>query len=144
MKQLQKIATKLTQTFMDLRIILGDTNTQGSHQSAKGGRGNWREAIKSQQVMREIERLHEALDLALQVLKLALGRSELLDAAYERTHMIKNRLTRVCDVSITGYSYWYECSPRHFVLHITPLSVAEKFKEQIETKQGSWILPRQP
>ncbi|MGV3002407.1 ATP-dependent DNA helicase [Vibrio sp. E150_018] len=139
MRQLQKIATKLVQTFMDLRIILGDINYQGSNSSGKSIRGNWREAIKSQAVMREIERLHEALDLALEVLKIALGRSELLDAAYERTHMIKSRLTRVCDTSITGYSYWFECSPRHFVLHITPLSVSDKFKEQIATKQGSWI-----
>lgn len=131
MRQLQKIAVKLTQTFMDLRIILGETNAQM--------RGNWREAIKSAAVVREIERLHDALDLALQVLKIALGRSQLLDAAYERAHMIKNRLLRVCDTSITGYSYWYECSPRHFTLHITPLSVADKFQEQIELKQGSWI-----
>lgn len=134
MRQLQKIAVKLTQTFMDLRIILGDVNTQAANQ-----RGNWREAVKSTPVIREIERLHDALDLALEVLKLALGRSELLDAAYERTHQIKSRLTRVCDVSITGYSYWYECTPRHFSLHITPLSVSDKFKEQIEQKQGSWI-----
>ncbi|MGO2510043.1 MAG: ATP-dependent DNA helicase [Vibrio hibernica] len=131
MRQLQKIAVKLTQTFMDLRIILGETNAQM--------RGNWREAVKSAAVVREIERLHDALDLALQVLKIALGRSQLLDAAYERAHMIKNRLLRVCDTSITGYSYWYECSPRHFTLHITPLSVADKFQEQIELKQGSWI-----
>ncbi|MBD1571826.1 ATP-dependent DNA helicase [Vibrio sp. S17_S38] len=131
MRQLQKIAVKLTQTFMDLRIILGETNAQM--------RGNWREAIKSAAVVREIERLHDALDLALQVLKIALGRSQLLDAAYDRAHMIKNRLLRVCDTSITGYSYWYECSPRHFTLHITPLSVADKFQEQIELKQGSWI-----
>lgn len=131
MRQLQKIAVKLTQTFMDLRIILGETNAQM--------RGNWREAIKSAAVVREIERLHDALDLALQVLKIALGRSQLLDAAYDRAHMIKNRLLRVCDTSITGYSYWYECSPRHFTLHITPLSVADKFQEQIELKKGSWI-----
>ncbi|WP_153447425.1 ATP-dependent DNA helicase [Vibrio algicola] len=131
MRQLQKIALKITQTFMDLRIILGETNAQM--------RGNWREAIKSVAVQREIKRLHEALDLALEVLKIALGRSQLLDTAYERASLIKNRLLRVCDTSITGYSYWYECSPRHFTLHITPLSVADKFQEQIEQKQGAWI-----
>ncbi|MFV0575634.1 MAG: ATP-dependent DNA helicase [Vibrio sp.] len=148
MRQLQKIAIKLEQGFMDLRIALGDLNyansqgafNQGSlNQGGGGSKGNWRDAVKSKKVMEHVERLNESLDLALEVLKLALGRSELLDAAYERTHTIKSRLNRVCDVSITGYSYWFECSPRHFSLHLTPLSVSDKFKEQIETKQGSWI-----
>lgn len=139
MRQLQKIAVKLSQSFMDLRITLGEVSSKSARFSEKGIRGNWREVVKLPSVIRDIERLHDALDLALEVLKIALGRSELLDAAYERTHMIKSRLTRVCDVSITGYSYWFECSPRHFSLHITPLSVSEKFKEQIELKKGSWI-----
>ncbi|MGT0150217.1 hypothetical protein ACT691_15010 [Vibrio metschnikovii] len=46
---------------------------------------------------------------------------------------------RVCDVSITGYSYWFDTTPRHFSLHITPLSIADKFQEQINLKSGAWI-----
>jgi len=81
----------------------------------------------------------DALDLTIDVLKLALGRCQLLDVAFERANLIKGRLERVCDTSITGYSYWFDTSPRHFTLHITPLSVADKFHEQIEIKQGAWI-----
>ncbi|GAL21767.1 DinG family ATP-dependent helicase YoaA [Vibrio maritimus] len=42
-------------------------------------------------------------------------------------------------MTITGYSYWYDTSPRHFSLHITPLTVADKFHEQVEMKGGAWI-----
>jgi len=129
MRQLEKVANRLSQTAMDMRIVLGDT----------GFRGNWRDAVKSEPVQREISRLKDVLDLALEVLKLLLGRSQLLDTAFERATLIKSRLERVCDVSITGYSYWYETTPRHFSLHITPLTVADKFKEQLEIKQGAWI-----
>ncbi|WP_282176676.1 ATP-dependent DNA helicase [Vibrio nereis] len=129
MRQLQKVGEKLLQAAMDLRITLGEP----------GFRGNWREAIKSPSIARELERLQEALDFALEVLKLALGRSQLLDSAFERANTIQARLQRVCDVSITGYSYWFDTTPRHFSLHITPLSVADKFHEQIELKQGAWI-----
>ncbi len=129
MKQLQKAGEKLLQTAMDLRITLGEP----------GFRGNWREAINSPSISRELNRLEEALDFTTEVLKLALGRSQLLDSAFERANTIKARLERVCDVSITGYSYWYDTTPRHFSLHITPLSVADKFHEQIELKQGAWI-----
>ena len=129
MRQLQKVGDSLVQSAMDLRIVLGDPSF----------RGNWREAVKTPIVERELRRLQDALDFAIEVLKLTLGRSQLLDTAFERANTIKARIERVCDVSITGYSYWYDTTPRHFTLHITPLSVAEKFHEQIELKQGAWI-----
>ncbi|USD42028.1 ATP-dependent DNA helicase [Vibrio sp. SCSIO 43135] len=129
MRQLQKVGDSLVQSAMDLRIGLGEP----------GLRGNWREAIASPHIVRDLQRLRDAIDFAIDVLKLALGRSQLLDAAFERANVIKGRIDRVCDVSITGYSYWFDTTPRHFALHITPLSVADKFHEQIEMKQGSWI-----
>ena len=129
MRQLQKAGDKLLQTAMDLRIVLGDT----------GFRGNWREAIVSPSISRELMRLNDALDFVIEVLKLAIGRSQLLDSAYERANTVKSRLDRVCDVSITGCSYWYDTTPRHFSLHITPLTVADKFCEQMELNPGAWI-----
>ncbi|MBE3713018.1 ATP-dependent DNA helicase [Vibrio parahaemolyticus] len=129
MRQLQKVGDKLLQSAMDMRIVLGEP----------GFRGNWREAMQSESIKCELVRLTDSLDLAIDVLKLALGRSQLLDTAFERANLIKGRIERVCDVDITGYSYWYDTSPRHFTLHITPLSVADKFHEQIEIKQGAWI-----
>jgi len=129
MRQLQKVGEKLVQSSMDLRIVLGDS----------GYRGNWREAMASPSILREVERVKDSLDFAIDVLKIALGRSQLLDTAFERANLIKGRIDRVCDVSITGYSYWFDTTPRHFSLHITPLSVADKFHEQMEMKQGTWI-----
>ena len=129
MRQLQKSGDKLLQTAMDLRIVLGDT----------GFRSNWREAIVSPSISRELMRLNDALDFVIEVLKLAIGRSQLLDSAYERANTVKSRLDRVCDVSITGYSYWYDTTPRHFSLHITPLTVADKFCAQMELNPGAWI-----
>ena len=129
MRQLQKTADRLAQAASDLRIVLGEP----------GFRGNWREAVRSPAIQRELTRLSDAFELAHEVLKLALGRSQLLDSAFERTTLLKARLERLCDTSITGYSYWYECTPRHFSLNITPLSVAEKFREQMQLQQGAWI-----
>ncbi|USD66694.1 ATP-dependent DNA helicase [Vibrio sp. SCSIO 43136] len=129
MAQLQKVADRLSTTAMDMRMVLGEP----------GFRGNWREALKSPSIERELVRLQDVLELAIDVLKVALGRSQLLDTAFERANALKARLDRVCEVDITGYSYWYECSPRHFSLNITPLSVADKFHEQIALKQGAWV-----
>ncbi|MEC6795827.1 ATP-dependent DNA helicase [Photobacterium sp. S4TG1] len=129
MRQLQKAAARLQQAAFEMRIILGDP----------GFRGNWREASKTPAVQRELVRLNDALDLIYDVLKLALGRSQLLDAAFERATLLKARLKRVMDTSIMGYSYWYECTPRQFSLNITPLSVADKFSERMAEQKGAWI-----
>ncbi|MGF1705901.1 ATP-dependent DNA helicase [Enterovibrio baiacu] len=128
-KQLDKVADRLSHSASDLRIVLGEP----------GFRGNWREISASPAVARELVRLSDALTLAYDVIKLSLGRSQLLDAAFERTTLLKARLERLSDTSIPGYSYWYECSRHHFSLNITPLSVAEKFREQIQMQQGAWI-----
>lgn len=38
-----------------------------------------------------------------------------------------------------GYCYWFETFNRQFGLHITPLTIADKFSEQIAAQQSSWI-----
>lgn len=128
-KQLEKVADRLSQSASDLRIVLGEP----------GFRGNWREISTSPAVARELVRLSDALELAHDVMKLSLGRSQLLDAAFDRATLFKARFERLKDTSIPGYSYWYECSRHQFSLNITPLSVAEKFREQMQQQEGAWI-----
>lgn len=128
-KQLEKVASRLSQTTSDLRIVLGEPSF----------RGNWRETSGLLTVKRELVRLSEALSFAIEVMKLSLGRSQFLDATFERATTIKARLERVCDTSISGYSYWFECSRYQFSLNITPLTVADKFQEQIRQHEGAWI-----
>jgi ATP-dependent DNA helicase DinG len=38
-----------------------------------------------------------------------------------------------------GYSYWFETSKRHFSLHITPLSIADRFSDYVKDSDSSWI-----
>lgn len=129
MEQLQKAADRLTQSTLDLRILLGDLNLKG----------NLRDAINHPTIAKAIVLMEDALTLCYDVAKVALGRSTMLDAAFERVATYQNRLARLKDVTVTGYSYWYECSQRHFILALTPLSVADKFKELMADKAGSWI-----
>ncbi|BET83973.1 Rad3-related DNA helicase DinG [Edwardsiella anguillarum] len=127
--QLQKSADLLTQRSLDLRIVLGDP----------GFRGNLRDILAQAEVRRSLVLVDDALELCYDVMKMSLGRSALLDAAFERATLYRNRLKRLSDVMQPGYSYWYECTPRHFVLALTPLTVAEKFSELMCSKPGAWI-----
>ncbi len=117
------------QSAQDFRLQLGDP----------GYRGNLRELLADSHIQRALLLLDDALELCYDVAKLSLGRSALLDAAFERATLYRGRLKRLKEINQPGYSYWYECTSRHFTLALTPLTVAEKFKEVMAQKSGSWI-----
>ena len=104
-----------------------------------GFRGNLREVLSQPNVQRALLLLDDALELCYDVVKLSLGRSALLDAAFERATLYRARLKRLKEVNEPGFSYWYECNSRHFVLALTPLTVADRFRELLDEKPGSWI-----
>ncbi|EKK5267811.1 ATP-dependent DNA helicase [Cronobacter dublinensis] len=128
-QQLQKCADRLAQSTQDFRLQLGDP----------GFRGNLRELLADASISRALLLLDDALELCYDVAKLSLGRSALLDAAFERATLYRARLKRLKEINQPGYSYWYECNSRHFTLALTPLTVADKFQDVIAEKGGSWI-----
>ncbi|MCX8956177.1 ATP-dependent DNA helicase [Erwinia psidii] len=129
MQQLQKSADRLAQSAQDFRLALGEP----------GFRGNLRDMLNNPATQRSLLLLDDALELCHDVAKMALGRSALLDAAFERAALYRGRLRRLKDVTQPGFSYWYECNARHFVLALTPLSVAERFREVMDERPASWI-----
>ncbi|TKI08188.1 ATP-dependent DNA helicase [Martelella alba] len=129
MAQLQKSADQLASRAQDFRLALGEP----------GFRGNLREALEASSLQRALLLLDDALELCHDVAKMALGRSALLDAAFERAVLYRARLARIKDIGQPGFSYWFECSARHFVLALTPLSVSERFREVMLDKKGAWI-----
>ena len=128
-QQLQKCADRLAQSAQDFRLQLGEP----------GYRGNLRELLADNNIQRALLLLDDALELCYDVAKLSLGRSALLDAAFERATVYRGRLKRLKETNQPGFSYWYECTSRNFTLALTPLTVADKFKEVMAQKSGSWI-----
>lgn len=128
-QQLQKSADRLAQCTQDFRLTLGEP----------GFRGNLRDLLSDNNVMRMLTLLDDALELCYDVIKLSLGRSALLDAAFERAALYRTRLKRLRAIDEPGFSYWYECSSRHFTLALTPLSVAERFREVMDNRKAAWV-----
>ncbi len=127
--QLQKTADRLMQVSQDFRLLLGEP----------GFRGNLRDIVRNPEIYRILQRLDDALELCYEVIKLALGRSAMLDAAYERAASYRNQLKKITQIEVPGFSYWYECSRHHFVLALTPLSVSARFREVMDHRPASWI-----
>ncbi|UAY78425.1 ATP-dependent DNA helicase [Pasteurella canis] len=129
MAQLGTASDHLLKTVQDFRLVLGEGNL----------RGNWRELLAQTAVKNSFEHLQEKIDFVSQVVKLALGRSQTLDSIFERLEAMKIQLKRLANTSITGHCYWYETMGRQFALHITPLTVAEKFNEEMQKRESAWI-----
>lgn len=127
--QLQKGADRLSQATRDLRLMMGNA----------GYRGNLRELLAAAAVQQSLQRLSDALELCAELAAKAQGRSALLDAVAERLTDLRARLQRVTAIADTSASYWYECSTYHFVLALTPLSVAERFRAVTQARPASWI-----
>lgn len=129
MKQLGACADQLLKAVQDFRLLLGE-----NHQ-----RGNWRELLQQSAVQNGIENVQQKLTFCADVIKLVLGRSQVLDSIFESVNQLLSQLTRFMQAHITGFCYWYETMARYFALHITPLTVAERFREEMEKRQGAWI-----
>jgi probable ATP-dependent helicase HI_0387 len=129
-RQLGSASDTLLKVVQDFRLLLGEGNN---------ARGNWRELYTQSAVKKAFELLQEKIEFISEVAKLALGRSQTLDNIFERIESVKNQLKRLTQTNITGYCYWYESNGRQFALHITPLTVADKFGEQMAAKEAAWI-----
>ncbi|QIQ21214.1 ATP-dependent DNA helicase [Zophobihabitans entericus] len=129
MSQLQKCSDKLSKSVQDFRLAIGES----------GFKGNLRYLFSQPKVKQAIDILKDAFLFCRDVLMLGLGRSSNLDNCFERVTQYSDLLNRLMDVNAPGFSYWYECTSHHFVLAITPLSVAQKFSELLEERKGTWV-----
>lgn len=127
--QLGKAADHLQKSVQDFRLLLGEGSA----------RGNLRELFQNRKVVEGLTKLTENLDFLQQVAKKSLGRSETLDNIFERLVEIKALLKKLSDTTVVGYCYWFEANGRSFGLHITPLTVADKFGEQMKNQKIGWV-----
>ncbi|MDX5406730.1 MAG: ATP-dependent DNA helicase [Chromatiaceae bacterium] len=127
--QLAKTADKVAQLIKDWRLQFAPEPT----------RGNWREQYQKPEMQQALNRVLESIDMLYLVMKSSLGRSELIDNAFERLALGKARLQKLTDMQQSGVSLWFETSRLHVNLHLTPLSIADKFSVIVAENVRSWV-----
>lgn len=128
-QQLVKVAEKCRMVAADLRILFPVTPEKG----------NWRVMLARQEVQVQLGKLNESLNALYEVIKLHLGREKELDTLFERVFEARSKLAVLTDDKQTGVSLWYETTPKHIVLHLTPLSIAKRFSQFIEDPKRAWV-----
>ncbi|MBD1388605.1 ATP-dependent DNA helicase [Neiella sp. HB171785] len=127
--QLGKAAARLSQAGQDLRLCFGRDPSKG----------NWREQLQQANVQQAVKRLSDDLSFLFDVLKLALGRGKLIDQCWERCSQYINQLKAICQIDELGNSYWFETTPRHLIMHLTPLDIANRFADFMAQQHASWV-----
>ncbi|MBA6264864.1 MAG: ATP-dependent DNA helicase [Colwellia sp.] len=128
-KQLGKAAEKCQKAAQEFRLLF-------YHDPE---RGNWREKYRQPRFEQAFAALKTDLDFLYQVIKLCISRNEAIDNCYERAVDILAKYDIMANVDIDGMSFWYETTRRHVVLHLTPLSVADKFSDYIAKSEAGWV-----
>lgn len=128
-RQLHKVAEKCRMLVADLRLLFPE----------KPQRGNWVKELRREDVIVQIGKLKEALGNLYEVAKLHIGRNKEMDALFERISQARARLNLLTDVEQNAVVLWYETTPRHITLHLTPLSIADKFADFIAEKRRGWV-----
>jgi ATP-dependent DNA helicase DinG len=128
-KQLAKAAEKLSRTCQEFRLLF----------AYDPERGNWREKHKQATFKSALSEIKNDLDFLYQVLKICVSRTEAIDNCFERAVNLLAKHDVIANTEAFGLSFWYETTPRHVVLHQTPLSIADKFSSFIEERSSAWI-----
>lgn len=128
-QQMHKAAEKCRLIATDLRLLFPDS----------AEKGNWQKMLNRSEIQVLITKLGDSLNVLYEVVKIHLGRDKELDTIFERVTTVRTRLRNLTDTNKQGVSLWYETTQRHLVMHLTPLSIAEKFAQFVESPERAWV-----
>lgn len=128
-KALLDLCDEIKKTVADFRLAMG----------LPIRRGGWSEISQKQDFIDVITLLNEQLaELRDYLLPLA-ERTKDMDACFNRTENIIERLKLVTLTPLSDHIHWFETYKRSFALHLTPFDVGSEFKKQMDSLPGSWI-----
>ena len=128
-REVERLADQLDRAVRDMRLLFRQP----------GQRGNWKE-VAGQRDMQEVT---GTLQLRLDELKAALEqcapRNKAMEKCHQRAEELAARFKLLTAVHDSDDIHWYEVHKRTFSLHLTPLDIADNFREQLAQHPASWI-----
>ena len=122
-------ADALRKASMDLRLALGE----------EGQRAPWSRVAGRAEAQTGIEHLKQAVAALAEALEPAAGASKGLEHCRRRALDLADELALAVSAQPEGYVQWFETYKRSFVIHLTPLDVAEAFQAKLPERPCAWI-----
>jgi len=135
MPEIRFAAETLKNTMQDFRLALGNDNQ----------RDGWVKIANKPALVSARQEMEDALVELADHLEIAAERSKGLEQCFTRCMLIKELLCNYgqnnnhSENEESQYTFWYETFGKGFILHMTPLDVAELFNSHREKLSASWI-----
>ncbi len=100
-------------------------------------RGNWQQLARQPGVLEALDGLQEQLRQFTLALESLSCRGKTLQHLWQRAEDVHQRLQRLRQPE-ADYVHWYQVSPRNFALRMSPMSVADNFRQGMNEAQA-WI-----
>lgn len=128
-KGLVELTDAVNKAAADLRIALGD----------EGRRSPWHEVSGQSGVRQACDALGEAMVLLSAHLKTLEKASRGMESCASRAERCLEIFRELRDANDSSNVYWFENFKRTFVMHATPLNVADAFAERRALEDCAWI-----
>jgi len=120
---------ELKTSISDLRLTFG----------SQLSRLAWNDVMKQSTSMAAIDEVLHQLQELHALLQPLEERSKVMDSLSQRCVSFINRLEMILQTDDQKYIRWCDIRKRHYSLHMTPMSIAPHFKDQLDRHPGSWI-----
>ena len=128
-KGLVALTDAVNKAAADLRIALGD----------EGRRSPWHEVSGKIEVRQACDDLREGMALLAAHLKTLEKASRGMESCASRAERHLAIFRELCDANDANSVYWFENFKRTFVMHATPLNVADAFAQRRALEKSAWI-----
>ncbi|MDH5766961.1 MAG: ATP-dependent DNA helicase [Gammaproteobacteria bacterium] len=133
MIDIRETADLLHTAVKDFRLALGNNNSREA----------WFNIMNKPALKKMRESLQEKITDLADVLEIAAERSKGLEQCYQRAMLILNNLKTYGQPETSedaqAYIFWYETFSKGFVLHMTPLDVADLFRSHQQSHSAAWV-----
>lgn len=107
---------------------------------AENKNGVWNDLQKEKQLIHALDVLKNEFNALLEMLEIASSRGKGLQRCYDSACDTYNKLIQLTSATPPEQIHWYERFTQSFVLHFTPFSIADSFKDFIEQQKNAWIM----
>lgn len=128
-RHLNQLTSDVEKAVADLRIALGD----------EGRKAPWSEVQQSEAVQTAADALAAGLQALSEALEPLEKHGRGLEACLRRAREQREKLLRLTGAADADQVYWFENFRQAFLLHSTPLNVAESFSRHRAGHKCSWI-----
>ena len=128
-KVISSAAEAVKKATADLRLAFGDAPQ----------RSPWQSMQKREAVNKAVGELAETLGVLEDMLEPHAERSRGIEKCLRRTQSIIELLPQVTGDSDDNFIQWFETFRRGFSLHLTPMDVADNFREHMKESRAAWV-----